>query len=252
MELNLSGKTALVTGGSAGIGPVIAELLAVEGCRVAILARREALLDAAADKIAAKGHERPLTLVEDITVDGAAQRIKAQIDEVFGPLDILINNAGGSRPMSELGCEEEWEEAMLLNFTAARRMTHAFVPSMQSRKFGRIVNLTGSDEPVAMNAANAPNGAMHIWAKGLSRVVGADGVTVNSIPPGRIHSEQIDQRLMPSEQAQQQWVKENCPAGYIGEPEDLAVLVTFLCSPRARYINGQVIHVDGGARHFSH
>ena len=252
MELDLSGKTALVTGGSAGIGPVIAELLTAEGCRVAILARREALLEVVADKIAIEGRERPLILVEDITAEDAAQRTKARIDEVFGPLDILINNAGGSRPMSGLGSEEEWDEAMLLNFTAARRMTNTFVPSMQARKFGRIVNLTGSDEPVAMNAANAPNGAMHIWAKALSRVVGGDGVTVNCIPPGRIHSEQIDQRLMPSEQVQRQWVTENCPAGYIGEPEDLAVLVTFLCSPRARYVNGQVIHVDGGARHFSH
>ncbi len=252
MELNLSGKTALVTGGSVGIGPAIAQLLSVEGCKVAILARREELLGEAAGKIEAKGLERPLIIVEDITAEGAALRTKALIDEAFGPLDILINNAGGSRPMSGLGSEEEWEEGMLLNFTAARRMTQAFIPEMRARKFGRIVNLTGSDEPVAMNAANAPNGAMHIWAKGLSRVVGGDGVTVNSVPPGRIHSEQIDQRLMPSEEVQKQWVSENCPAGYIGEPEDLAVLVTFLCSPRARYINGQVIHVDGGARHFSH
>ncbi len=252
MELDLSGKTALVTGGSIGIGPTIAALLAEEGCRVAILARREELLNSVADKIAAAGRDRPLIVVEDITADGAAERTKARIDEAFGPLDILINNAGGSRPMDGLGSEEEWEEAMLLNFTAARRMTNTFLPSMRSRKFGRIVNITGSDEPVGVNAANAPNGAMHIWAKALCRVAGGDGVTVNSIPPGRIHSEQIDKRLMPTEEIQRKWVEENCPAGYVGEPEDLAVLAVFLCSPRARYINGQVIHVDGGARHFSH
>src|SRR5262249_61260015 len=81
----------------------------------------------------------------------------------------------------------------------------------------------------------------------LSRVVGRDGITVNSIPPGRLHSEQIDQKLLPSEEAQRKWVAENCPAGYIGEPEDLAVLVAFLASPRARYISDQVIHVDVGA-----
>lgn len=252
MELDLSGKTALVTGSSIGIGPTIAALLAEEGCRVAILARREELLNSVADKIAAAGRDRPLIVVEDITADGAAERTKARIDEAFGPLDILINNAGGSRPMDGLGSEEEWEEAMLLNFTAARRMTNTFLPSMRSRKFGRIVNITGSDEPVGVNAANAPNGAMHIWAKALCRVAGGDGVTVNSIPPGRIHSEQIDKRLMPTEEIQRKWVEENCPAGYVGEPEDLAVLAVFLCSPRARYINGQVIHVDGGARHFSH
>ena len=97
-----------------------------------------------------------------------------------------------------------------------------------------------------------PNGAVHIWAKALSRVVAKDGITVNCIPPGRIHSEQVDNRLLPTPEAQAAWVEANCPAGYIGEPEDLAVLVAFLASPRARYITGQVIHVDGGARRFSH
>ena len=123
---------------------------------------------------------------------------------------------------------------------------------MRARGFGRIVNLTGGDEPFAMNGAVPPNGAVHIWAKALSRVVGRDGVTVNCIPPGRIHSEQIDQKLLPTPELQQQWVDANCPAGYIGEPRDLAVLVAFLASPLARYINGQVIHVDGGARRYAH
>ncbi len=97
-----------------------------------------------------------------------------------------------------------------------------------------------------------PNGAVHIWAKALSRAVGGDGVTVNSIPPGRIHSEQIDTRLLPTAEIQAAWVEANCPAGYIGEAEDLAVMAIFLCSPLARYITGQVIHVDGGARHVAH
>ena len=252
MDLQLTGKTALVTGASIGLGRTIADVLADEGCRLAILARRTDLLDEVADGIAAKGHERPSIIVEDITRDGAAERIRTQIEAEFEGLDILVNNAGGSRPMPGLGTEEEWAEAMLLNFTAARRLTHAFIAEMQARKFGRIVNVTGADEPSGMNAAVPPNGAAHLWAKALSREVGRDGVTVNSIPPGRIHSEQIDQRILPSKDAQKAWVEENCPAGYIGEPEDLAVLVAFLCSPRARYINGQVIHVDGGARRYAH
>ena len=252
MDLKLTNKVALVTGASIGIGTTIAKHLAEEGCRLAILARRELLLEKVADDIAATGAERPLIIVEDITADGMAERIQSNVMDHFGQLDILINNAGGSRPMAGLGTEEEWEEAMLLNFTAARRLTHALVPGMQANGFGRIVNLTGADEPYGMNAAVPPNGAVHLWAKALSRKVGADGVTVNSIPPGRIHSEQIDVRLMPNKDVQKAWVDQHCPAGYIGEPEDLAVLVTFLCSPLARYITGQVIHVDGGARRYAH
>lgn len=252
MDLQLADKHALVTGGSIGLGAAIATRLAMEGCRVAILARRLAVLEQAADAMQAAGLPRPEIIVEDVTAEGAAERTVATLAERFGSLDILVNNAGASRPMTDLGSDAEWEDSMLLNFSAARRFAHAFVPPMQARGFGRIINITGPDEPVGLNAANAPNGAMHIWAKALSRRVGGDGVTVNCIPPGRLHSEQIDTRLMPTEAMQRAWVTENCPAGYVGEPDDLAVLAAFLASPLARYINGQVIHVDGGARRFSH
>jgi 3-oxoacyl-[acyl-carrier protein] reductase len=248
MDLQLAGRVALVTGASIGLGASIAEHLAAEGCRLALLARRGDLLEAVANAIAGQGHQRPLVIVEDVTSDGMAERVRAVVEGRFGQLDILINNAGGSRPMANLGTEAEWEEAMALNFTAGRRLAHAFVAGMRERKFGRIINITGNDEPAAMNAAVPPNGAVHIWAKALSRQVGGDGITVNCIPPGRIHSEQIDERLMPTKAVQDAWVAAHCPAGYIGEPEDLSVLVAFLCSPKARYITGQVIHVDGGAR----
>jgi 3-oxoacyl-[acyl-carrier protein] reductase len=251
MDLQLAGKVALVTGASVGLGRGIAEVLAEEGCRLAVLARREALLEELADDLAGQG-ERPLVVVDDVTAPGAAERARDAVLARYGRCDILVNNAGGSRPQQGLGDDAAWEEAMMLNFTAARRFAHAVLPVMQANRFGRIVNITGPDEPFNINAANAPNGAVHIWAKALSRAVGKDGITVNSIPLGRIRSEQIDQRIMPTEEARRAWAEANVPVGYIGEPRDLAVLVAFLCSPLARYITGQVIHVDGGARRFSH
>ena len=252
MDLQLKGKAALVTGASIGIGRGIAKLLAEEGCRLAIVARRTALLEELADEVEKAGAERPYVLTQDICAADAAERLRAQVLGRFGRCDILVNNAGASHPLTGFGSDEEWEQSMLLNFTAARRLTHAFIPDMQKNRFGRVINVTGSDEPLLPNSATPPNGAVHIWQKALSRVVAKDNITINSIPPGRIHSEQIDTRVMPTAESQKAWVEAHCPVGYVGEPEDLAVLVTFLASPRARYITGQVIHVDGGARRFAH
>jgi 3-oxoacyl-[acyl-carrier protein] reductase len=252
VDLQLNGRVALVTGASVGLGRAIAVMLAGEGCELAIVARRAALLESLADEIEASGAPRPLVIPCDITQGDAAALIHDRVLERFGHLDVLVNNAGGSRPFDGLGTRAQWDEAMTLNFHAGRDIAHSFVGGMQQRGFGRIINLTGGDEPIAINGGMPPNGATHIWAKALSRGVGKDGVTVNCIVPGRIHSEQIDQKLLPTPNAQAQWVAHNCPAGYIGEPDDLAVMVTFLASPLARYITGQVIHVDGGARRFSH
>jgi 3-oxoacyl-[acyl-carrier protein] reductase len=252
MDMQLKGKVALVTGASIGIGRTIATMLAAEGCRLAIVARRTALLETLADETEKGGADRPLVLTQDICARDAAERLHMQVLARFGRCDILVNNAGASNPLTGFGTEEEWERSMLLNFTAARRITHAFIPDMQKNRFGRVINLTGADEPLNLNAANPPNGATHIWQKGLSRLVAKDNITINSIPPGRIHSEQIDTRIMPTEEIRNAWLEAHCPAGYVGEPEDLAVLVVFLASPRARYITGQVIYVDGGARRFAH
>jgi 3-oxoacyl-[acyl-carrier protein] reductase len=162
MELGLGGKVALVTGASAGLGRAIAAELAAEGAWLAVLARRAGLLEALADEIAATGAERPLVIVADVTEAGTAARARDAILARFGRCDCLVNNAGGSRPQQGLGADEAWEEAMALNFTAGRRIAHALVAPMQANRFGRIVNITGQDEPHTVNAANAPNGAVHI------------------------------------------------------------------------------------------
>ena len=251
MDLQLTGRTCLVTGASQGIGKGTARVMAAEGCRVAILARREALLNELADEIAATGAERPVVIVEDVTHQGAPETIRAKVYDALGNLDILVNSAGGSRPVPWDADDDTWYEGMTLNFEMLRRLTMAFIPGMRDQKFGRVINLTGSSEPRGVNVANSAKAAVHAWAKGLSRVVGGDGVTINSLPPGRINSEQILERLHPDPEEREAFAKANIPAGYFGEPEDMAYLIAFLASPLARYINGEVIHVDGGMRRFA-
>lgn len=251
MDLELHGKTCLVTGASAGIGRITAKVLAAEGCRVAIVARRRALLEEAALEIERAAGERPLVVVEDLTSEGAAVRVREQVEGTFGALDILVNNAGSSRPVPWNAPEEQWLEGMRLNFGCVRRLTNQFVPRMIERRWGRIVSVTGINEPPGVNIASVAKAALHSWAKGLSRELAPHGITVNCVPPGRINSEQILERLHPTEENRRAFVAANIPAGHFGEPEDMAHLIAFLASPLARYITGAVIHVDGGMHRFA-
>ena len=244
MDLGLSGKTALVTGASAGIGRGIALALAAEGVRLAVMARRRERLEALEKETGAQ-----LVIIEaDFLDEGAPQRIAEAALQGLGAVDILVNNAGGSRAFKLDAGEAQWEEAMMLNFTRQRQLAHALLAPMMARKWGRIINITGKSEPEGINGAFAAKAAMHAWAKGLSREVGKLGITVNSIPPGRILSEQILRNYTPE---YRQWQSEHeIPVGEYGKPEDIASLVCFLASPRARYITGAVIPVDGGLRRY--
>ena len=244
MDLGLAGKTALVTGASAGIGRGIALALAAEGVRLAVAARRRELLETLERETGAK-----LAIIEcDFLQEGAPQRIAGESLAALGAVDILVNNAGGSRAFKLDTGEAQWEEALTLNFTRQRQLAHALLGQMIARKWGRIINITGKSEPEGINGAFAAKAAMHAWAKGLSREVGKHGITVNSIPPGRILSEQILRNYTPE---YRQWQSEHeIPVGEYGKPEDIANLVCFLASPRARYITGAVIPVDGGLRRY--
>src|SRR5437868_7807302 len=176
-------------------------------------------------------------------------RIRDEALAALGKIEILINCAGGSRPLPVEAGDDKWDEAITLNFTRLRQLTHAVLPGMRQHGWGRIINITGKSEPDRLNAAFAAKAAVHAWANGLSRDVGRYGITVNSIPPGRIMSEQI-RRNYPEEYRKSHAAAE-IPAGAYGEPEDLAVLAVFLASPLAHYINGAVIPVDGGLRRYA-
>ena len=244
MNLQLEGRTALVTGASMGIGRGIAAALAKEGVKLAVMARRRALLEGLQQELG-----RQLVIIEcDFLQEGAPERIAAAALQGLGSVDILVNNAGGSRRFTLEASEAQWEEALTLNFTRQRQLTHRLLGQMMARKWGRIINVTGKSEPEGLNGAFAAKAAMHSWAKGLSREVGRHGITVNSIPPGRIVSEQILRNYSPERRAHES--EHEIPVGEYGKPEDIAHLACFLASPLARYITGTVIPVDGGMRRY--
>ena len=248
MNLDLKSKTAVVSGASTGIGRAIARMLALEGVRVVAVARRRDLLDTLAQEVKAAGGAAVFPVTQDIMEEDAATKLAAAAIAALGHVDILVNNAGGSRPLPIDAPDSAWDEAISLNFSRYRQVTHALLPQMIERKWGRIINITGKSEPEGLNAAFAAKAAVHAWAKGLSREIGQHGITVNSIPPGRIMSEQIRRNYPPD--YRERFAEEEIPVGYWGEPEDLAALAVFLASPIARYITGTVIPVDGGLRRY--
>src|SRR5436190_21203733 len=243
MDLGIAGKCALVTGASMGIGRAIAVALAKEGVKLAVAARRRNLLEDLQ-----KETGKLVIIEQDFLAEGAPQRIAEAALKGLGRVDILVNNAGGSRRFTLESGDEQWEEALTLNFRRHRQLTHLLLEQMIGRKWGRIINITGKSEPEGLNGAFAAKAALHSWAKGLSREVGKHGITVNSIPPGRIDSEQIRRNYSPEFRKKES--EEDIPVGEYGEPADIANLVCFLSSPLARYITGTVIPVDGGLRRY--
>src|SRR6185295_7591492 len=212
--------------------------------KLAVVARRKNLLDELQTELKTK-----LVIIEhDLLSENSIERISEEALRGLGSVEILINNAGGSRRFTLESNEAQWEEAMTLNFTRQRQLAHKLLPQMIARKWGRIVNITGKSEPEGINGAFCAKAAMHSWSKGLSREVGKHGITVNCIPPGRIISEQILRNYSPEFRKHES--EHDIPVGEYGQPQDLANLACFLASPLARYITGAVIPVDGGLRRY--
>lgn len=250
MDLQMSEKTALVTGASVGIGRAIARGLAAEGVKLCITARRRGLLDQLAKEVVTAGGQQPHIVAIDIMDEGAPQNLAQEALKAFGQIDILINCAGGSRARIPIDAPEEaWEESMTLNFVRVRQLTHAILPSMMEHRWGRVINISGKSEPLELIAAYSAKAAIHAWSKALSREVGKYGITVNSIAPGRIMSEQIRRKY--SEEFRAEQSARDIPVGRYGEPEELACLVVLLASPIAAYITGAVMPVDGGLRRYA-
>jgi 3-oxoacyl-[acyl-carrier protein] reductase len=258
MDLGLRGRVALVTGGSQGIGRSIALALAEEGADVVLVARRREPLESVAEEIAAVGTAAHVVAADVATAEGAAAAYAGAVER-FARVDILVNNAGkGSpKPMLEL-VDDDWRASIDLNLMSAVRLSLACMPLMVEQRWGRVIHISsrvGREPDPYFAPYAAAKAALINFSKNLANGFSKYGVLSNCIVPGLIHSEAIDQAAEKSAAATGKTVdevfeatlaKRPIPAGRLGEPDDVAGLVTLLASERASWITGACLTVDGG------
>ena len=239
---NLSGKTALVTGATGGIGGAIAKALKNAGARVAISGTRKEVLDALAAELGGDTPALPCNLSEPREVE----HLFKNAENVLGSVDILVCNAGITRDNLALRMkDEEWAQVIEVNLNATFRLNRAALKGMMKKRFGRIINIA-SVVGVMGNPGQANYCASKAGMIGMSKAIAAEiasrNVTVNCIAPGFIKTAMTDAL----NEEQQKRITDNIPAGRFGLPEDVAAAAIFLASDEAAYITGQTIHINGG------
>lgn len=257
MDLGLTGKVALVTAASKGLGKGIATQLAREGADVIISSRSEEALRAAAVEIAAAGGQEPLVVAADVSDAAALERLVAAAMGRFGRIDILVNNAGGPAPgmFFDIG-DEQWQKAVDLLLLSTVRLTRLIVPQMRERKWGRIINSTSVSvkQPIAnLLLSNSVRTAVIGLAKSLAAELARDGITVNNLLPGSIYTDRIEQLNRATAERTGRPLEEvrraaeaDIPVGRYGTVEEYAAAAAFLASEQASYITGVSLLVDGG------
>ncbi len=256
MDLELGGKVALVTGGSKGIGRATALALSREGASVAICARGAAALEETAEVRRREGG-RVLAIAADLTRAEAINEVAARCAAEFGRIDILVNNAGSARTGEFLKLDDEaWLEDWRLKFFGYVRMARAVLPEMARRRAGVIVNIIGA---AALNPrgnymiGGAANAALNHFTKALADEAAQHGVRVVGINPGPILTERLlgmfgrsAEHARMDASAREAALNKLTPMGRVGRPEEVADLVAFVASPRAGFIHGANITIDGG------
>lgn len=257
MDLGLQGKAAIVCGSAQGIGFAIARELAQEGALVTITSRKAEKLEAAAKRLKDMTGADVLVIPGDWTKAADNERVVSETVAKRGRLDVLVNN-DGAPPLGDLMSFDDaaWQKALERNFLSAVRMTRLCVPHMQKHKWGRIINITATSakSPLPQYGLSVATwSGLFGFAKTLSLEIAGDGITVNTILPGRIDTERLEIVLRFEAERSGRDLEEmiaedvkRIPVGHAGEPEDIGALAAFLCSTRAGYITGTTIQADGG------
>ena len=258
MELGLAGKRAVVLAASRGLGYACARGLAAEGCAVVMASRSAERIEAAAQRIRAELRGATVhAAVADVSRPGEAESLVAAAVARLGGLDILVHNAGGPPPgdFASVGLEQ-WAQAFELSLMSFVRVARAALPEMKKGRWGRIVAITSSSikQPIpGLVLSNAFRPGVLGAAKTLSREVAKDGILVNVVAPGRIATERIaevDQAVASKTGSTPEAVRQaslaQIPLGRLGQPDELARVVVFLCSEAASYVTGTALQVDGG------
>jgi 3-oxoacyl-[acyl-carrier protein] reductase len=240
---NLTGKTALVTGASGGIGGAIAKVLAAQGAAVALSGTRVEALEKAAAELGGKAVIVPANLGDKASVEALA---KTAEEKLGGKVDILVNNAGLTKDGLAMRMkDDDWQQVIDVNLTAAFVLTRALLRGMMKNRWGRIVNITSvvgvTGNPGQANYCASKAGLIGM-SKSLAQEVASRNITVNCVAPGFIATAMTD-ALNDEQKAA---INNKIPAGKMGSSEDIAAAVLYLASAEAGYITGQTIHVNGG------
>lgn len=240
---NLSGKTALVTGASGGIGAAIAKALHAQGADVVISGTKVEALEKLKSDLGVRAHVVPANLSDLSAIDKFAGEAEAALG---GKIDILVNNAGLTRDNLAMRMkDEEWQSVLDVNLTAGFRLAKAVMRGMMKRRFGRIINITSvvgtTGNPGQANYAASKAGLVGM-TKALAQELASRQITVNCVAPGFIATAMTD--VLADNQKEQ--LAGRIPAGRLGQPADIAAAVVYLASDEAAYVTGQSLHVNGG------